>query len=250
MNDNSQDAPRFHVPDSSAGRECSECDETFSNMQKMNPDGPYACSVSLYPENCFVLRGTSSKPMEQLENSTILVQRMSVLWAQQNNVIHRIKTMLAMIPDDGAVSAMEDACEAADSAFNLARDSLTKGQISAAPDRIKTFVNIVSAASPENKPDDVPEATTARIFEIDVSDVKKAVALLTDSVPKCIDAQSKLTSAVQKATSAAMTYFEHKNLLQFKKMLIPLQEQLQTTNDAIDELRQNIKLAITMQSQE
>lgn len=74
--------------------------------------------------------------------------------------------------------------------------------------------------------------------------------MLIDIVPKCIDVQSKLTSAAQKATSAAITYFQQKNLLQFKTMLIPLQSELQSTNDAIAELRQNIKLAITMQSQE
>lgn len=82
-----------------------------------------------------------------------------------------------MISANEAVSALKDACEAADSAFNLALDSLTKGQISASTDMTKTFIDIVSAVSPENKPDDVPEATTARIFKINVSDVKKGSSL-------------------------------------------------------------------------
>lgn len=250
MNDNSQYDPQFNNLDSGSGRELSEFCETFANVQRMNPDGAYTCPVSLYPENWFVLRDTSSKPVEQLENPADLAQKMSALITRQNNIINTINTLLAVILANEAVSALKDACEAADSAFNLALDSLTKGQISASTDMIKTFIDIVSAASPENKPDDVPEATTARIFKINVSDVKKAVALLTDSVPKCIDVQSKLTSAAQKATSAAITYFEQKNLLQFKTMLIPLQSELQSTNDAIAELRQNIKLAITMQSQE
>lgn len=238
------------ILESGSGREISEARETLANVQKLNPDGGYVYPVSLYPENWFTLLDTSFTPMDLLESPAALAQRLSVLVATRNNLTTRINTMLAIIPDDETVKELKEAHTAAEAEFDASLKALTEGQISATSDMLKTFIDVVAATTSDKNPENVPEATTARIFGIEVSDVKKVVSLLTDSASKCIDAQSRLTSAAKKATSAAMAYFEQKNLQQYKKMLLPLQEQLKRTSEEIDDLRQSIHLATTTQPKE
>lgn len=238
------------ILESGSGREISEARETLANVQKLNPDGGYVYPVSLYPENWFTLLDTSFTPMDLLESPAALAQRLSVLVAERNNLTTRINTMLAIIPDDETVKELKEAHTAAKTEFDAAFKELTDGQISATTDMLKTFIDVVAATTSDKNPENVPEATTARIFGIEVSDVKKVVSLLTDSASKCIDAQSRLTSAAKKATSTAMAYFEQKNLQQYKKMLLPLQEQLKRTSEKIDDLRQSIHLATTIQPKE
>lgn len=231
---------------SGSGREISEARQTLANVEKLNPDGGYVYPVTLYPENWFTLLDTSFTPFDLLESPAALSQKLAVLVAQRNNLTTRINTLLAVIPNDKTVVDLKTAYDAAEKQFTDAFGTLTKTYTNCTVDMLKTFVEVVASSTTKTAAD-VPASTTARIFGVDVGKVSDIITKLGTSADSCMSAQSALNTAAKNATATAVAYFEKNNLLQYKQMLIPLQSQLQSTNDEIATLQQNINLASTTQ---
>lgn len=231
---------------SGAGREVAEAQEALSNVEKRNPDGGTIYPVTLYPENWFKLLDSSFTPIDLLESPAALSQKMSVLTAQQASLTTQVNTLLSVIPDDQTVSELRNAYTDAETKYKSAMDKLTETYTNVTVDMLKTFVSVLDSTS-DKKAENVPQSAVARIFGIDVGQVSELLTKLGESANDCLSAQSSLNQAAEAASTAAMTYFESKNLQQYKSMLLPLQAQLDSVKAEISQLQQQIALSTSVQ---
>lgn len=231
---------------SGAGREVAEAQEALSNVEKRNPDGGTVYPVTLYPENWFKLLDSSFTPMDLLESPAALSQKLSVLTAQQSSLTTQVNSLLSVIPDDETVKALHDAYTNAENAYKTAMNNLTQAYTKVTTDMLKTFISVLDSTS-DKKAESIPTSAVARIFGIDVGKVSDLLSKLGESAVSCLNAQSKLNAASETASTAAMTYFESKNLQQYKSMLLPLQSQLDSVKAEIAQLQQQIALSTAMQ---
>ena len=234
------------ILDSGTGREIAEARQAMTNVRKLNPDGGYVYPVTLYPENWFTLLDNSFSPMDLLESPAALSQKLSVLSAQQHSLTTRIKTILSVVPDEQAVKDLKTAADAADGKYKEALGKLTSAYSTATLDMVKTLVGMV-AATPSLDPKELSRSAVAKLFGIDVEKVTDFLTVLGTAAKDCLDAQSKLIAAAQSATAASMVYFEQKNLLQYKTMLLPLQDQLARVEEEMAELKQKMAVSVNMQ---
>lgn len=237
------------ILDSGAGREVSEAREAMSNVAKLNPDGGTVYPVTLYPENWFRLLDSSFTPIDLLESPTALSQKLSVLVAQRSKLTTQVNTLLSVIPEEETVKKLQEAYTAAETAYSSALANLTQTYTNVTVDMLKTFVNMLDSTS-DKKPESVPASAVARIFGVDVGQVSDLLSKLGDAATSCLSAQGALNTAAESASEAARTYFESKNMLQYKAMLLPLQSQLDSVKEEIAQLQQNISLSCSMQSKE
>ncbi len=231
---------------SGAGREVAEAQEALSNVEKRNPDGGTVYPVTLYPENWFKLLDNSFTPIDPLESPAALSQKLSVLTAQQSSLTTQVNSLLSVIPDDETVKALHDAYTNAENAYKTAMNNLTQAYTKVTTDMLKTFIGVLDSTS-DKKAESIPTSAVARIFGIDVGKVSDLLSKLGESAVSCLNAQSKLNAASETASTAAMTYFESKNLQQYKSMLLPLQAQLNSVKAEIAQLQQQIALSTAMQ---
>lgn len=239
------------ILDIGSGREISESRESVTNVEKLNPDGGYVYPVNLYPENWFKLLDTSFTNIDLLESPAASSQKMFVLTAQRNNITTKINTLLTLIPNEEDVKSLKSAYDESTKAYQETFDELTKVYTSATIDMVKSILDAIPDANElsKEKPSSATESITKRTFGVKADGVKGILDILGKNAQKCLDSQMKLNKAANQATDSAIAYFEKNNNLQYKQILIPLQSQLQSTNDEITELQQKIKLAATMQSQ-
>lgn len=237
------------ILDSGAGREVVEAREALSNVEKRNPDGGTVYPVTFYPENWFKLLDSSFTPIDLLESPAALSQKLSVLVAQRSSLTTQVNALLSSIPDEETVKHLQEAYTAAETAYNSALANLTQTYTNVTVDMLKTFVNMLDSTS-DKKAESVPASAVARIFGVDAGQVTELISKLGDSAASCLSAQNELNTAAQSASTAARTYFESKNMLQYKAMLLPLQSQLDSVKDKITQLQQNISLSCSMQSKE
>ena len=216
-----------------------EAQEALSNVEKRNPDGGTVYPVTLYPENWFKLLDNSFTPIDLLESPAALSQKLSVLTAQQSSLTTQVNSLLSVIPDDETVKALHDAYTNAENAYKTAMNNLTQAYTKVTTDMLKTFISVLDSTS-DKKAESIPPSAVARIFGIDVGKVSDLLSKLGESAVSCLNAQSKLNAASETASTAAMTYFESKNLQQYKSMLLPLQAQL-------DSVKAEIALSTAMQ---
>lgn len=236
------------ILDSGSGREIAEARQTLANVQKLNPDGGYVYPVTLYPEDWFTLLDNSFMPMDLLESPAALSQKLSMLVAQKDNLTTRINTFLALIPKKEDEDTLKQAADKADKEFSKALANLPTTYTNVTVDMVKTFVDLVDTIPGEEKDvTKVPQSAVARIFGIDAGGVSELVNTLSKSTNACLAAQNALVTAAHEATKAAMKYFEQKNLVQYKTMLTPLQDQLNRVEQDIAELKQQIAVSSKMQ---
>ncbi len=233
------------ILDSGTGREIAEARQALDNVRKLNPDGGYVFPVTLYPENWFTLLDNSFAPTDLLDTPAALSQKLAVLTAQRSNLTTSINTFLSIIPDEAAVANLKTAADNADKAYKAAFDALVKTYASVTIDMLKTFIGMLTA-TPGKDPKQVAPAAVMKIFNIKAEAVSALLAALGDNAGKCLDAQSRLIDAAQAATSTAMAYFEQKNLLQYKAMLLPLQDQLARVEADIARLQLTIAVSTNM----
>lgn len=235
------------ILDSGVGREIAEARSTIANVGKMNPDGGHVYPVQLYPENWFTLLNTSFTPVDLLESPAALAQQLALLVAQRSNITSNINSFLAIIPDETEVQALKEAYEKSDTAFKASLEALQKTYANTTLDMLKTLVDIMASQGLQEVTTVLP-STVMRIFGVENDKVKDLLDKLSANFKDCLTAQNDLIDKAQKATSAAMQYFEKNNKLQFKSMLSPLQQQLDNTNQDIEALKEKIRLATVLQS--
>ncbi|WP_341299608.1 hypothetical protein MHB44_13700 [Lysinibacillus sp. FSL H8-0500] len=235
------------ILDSGVGREIAEARSTISNVGKMNPDGGHVYPVQLYPENWFTLLNTSFTPVDLLESPAALAQQLAILVAQRSNITSNINSFLAIIPDEKDVQALKKAYDESEIAFKTALSALQETYANTTIDMLKTLVDVMASQGLDDVTKVLP-STAARIFGVEVTKVKDLLTALGENGKKCLVAQNNLIDKAQKATDAAMRYFEEKNKLQFKSMLSPLQQQLENTNQDIEALKEKIRLATVLQA--
>jgi hypothetical protein len=236
------------ILNSGTGREIAEARQTLDNVEKLNPDGGYVYPVTLYPEDWFTLLDTSFTPIDLLESPAALSQKLSTLVAQRTSLTTRLNMVLSVIPNEAEVKSLKDAYDKANGLYKTAFDGLVTTYTKVTVDMIKTFINVV-AASPTKNVKDIPNTVTKRIFGVDADAAGKIADKLGESAAACIQAQSTLIDAAEKATTASMEYFQKNNLLQYKTMLIPLKSQLQSINDEITLLQDKINASSAIQLQ-
>ncbi|MEC1178989.1 hypothetical protein P9B03_10885 [Metasolibacillus meyeri] len=234
------------ILDSGVGREIAEARSTIANVGKMNPDGGHVYPVQLYPENWFSLLNTSFTPVDLLESPAALAQQLAILVAQRSNITSNINSFLAIIPEEDEVKALKAAYEASDAAFKTALATLQETYVNTTVDMLKTLVDVMASQGLDDVKKVLP-STVVRIFGVEADKVEALLGKLGDSLKNCFAAQQDLIEKAQKATNAAMRYFEENNKLQFKSMLMPLQQQLENTNQDIAALKEKIGLATLLQ---
>lgn len=231
------------ILDSGSGREIAEARQTLANVQKLNPDGGYVYPVTLYPENWFDLLDTSFTPIDLLESPAALAQQLSVLLVQRSNISMTLDSFLKILPDQAILTNLKEKQKAADDALAAARTALGDTYKNITNDTLKLVVDIVGRSNEKDK----GENTLSRVPGIKPDDAGKIIGALINSANNCMVAQDNLIAAAQSATDSALEYFQQNNLLQYKKMLLPLQTQLARTENDITEVRQHIALASVMQ---
>lgn len=234
------------ILDSGAGREIAEARQTLANVQKLNPDGGYVYPVTLYPENWFNLLDTSFTPIDLLESPTALAQQLSVLMVQRSNLAMTIDSFLNILPDPAMLTDLKAKQENAEKALQEAKDAVAKVYSDITSDTLKLVVDIIGRSNDKDKSTALV-GTTSRILNIDPDKAKNIITALAGNASRCMKAQDDLISAAQNATDRALEYFQQKNLLQYKQMLLPLQTQLARTESDIADVRQQIGLSTVMQ---
>lgn len=234
------------ILDSGAGREIAEARQTLANVQKLNPDGGYVYPVTLYPENWFNLLDTSFTPIDLLESPTALAQQLSVLMVQRSNLAMTIDSFLNILPDPAMLTDLKAKQENAEKALQEAKDAVAKVYSDITSDTLKLVVDIIGRSNDKDKGTALA-GTTSRILNIDPDKAKNIITALAGNASRCMKAQDDLIAAAQNATDRALEYFQQKNLLQYKQMLLPLQTQLARTESDIADVRQQIGLSTVMQ---
>lgn len=234
------------ILDSGAGREIAEARQTLANVQKLNPDGGYVYPVTLYPENWFTLLDTSFTPIDLLESPTALAQQLSVLMVQRSNLAMTIDSFLNILPDPAMLTDLKAKQENAEKALQEAKDAVAKVYSDITSDTLKLVVDIIGRSNDKDKGTALA-GTTSRILNIDPDKAKNIITALAGNASRCMKAQDDLIAAAQNATDRALEYFQQKNLLQYKQMLLPLQTQLARTESDIADVRQQIGLSTVMQ---
>ena len=234
------------ILDSGAGREIAEARQTLANVQKLNPDGGYVYPVTLYPENWFTLLDTSFTPIDLLESPTALAQQLSVLMVQRSNLAMTIDSFLNILPDPAILTDLKAKQENAEKALQEAKDAVAKVYSDITSDTLKLVVDIIGRSNDKDKSTALA-GTTSRILNIDPDKAKNIITALAGNASRCMKAQDDLIAAAQNATDRALEYFQQKNLLQYKQMLLPLQTQLARTESDIADVRQQIGLSTVMQ---
>lgn len=234
------------ILDSGAGREIAEARQTLANVQKLNPDGGYVYPVTLYPENWFNLLDTSFTPIDLLESPTALTQQLSVLMVQRSNLAMTIDSFLNILPDPAMLTDLKAKQENAEKALQEAKDAVAKVYSDITSDTLKLVVDIIGRSNDKDKSTALA-GTTSRILNIDPDKAKNIITALAGNASRCMKAQDDLIAAAQNATDRALEYFQQKNLLQYKQMLLPLQTQLARTESDIADVRQQIGLSTVMQ---
>lgn len=234
------------ILDSGAGREIAEARQTLANVQKLNPDGGYVYPVTLYPENWFNLLDTSFTPIDLLESPTALAQQLSVLMVQRSNLAMTIDSFLNILPDPAMLTDLKAKQENAEKALQEAKDAVAKVYSNITSDTLKLIIDIIGRSNDKDKGTALA-GTTSRILNIDPDKAKNIITALAGNASRCMKAQDDLIAAAQNATDRALEYFQQKNLLQYKQMLLPLQTQLARTESDIADIRQQIGLSTVMQ---
>ncbi|HAT1571012.1 TPA: hypothetical protein I8Y10_002368 [Kluyvera cryocrescens] len=234
------------ILDSGAGREIAEARQTLANVQKLNPDGGYVYPVTLYPENWFNLLDTSFTPIDLLESTTALAQQLSVLMVQRSNLAMTIDSFLNILPDPAMLTDLKAKQENAEKALQEAKDAVAKVYSDITSDTLKLVIDIIGRSNDKDKGTALA-GTTSRILNIDPDKAKNIITALAGNASRCMKAQDDLIAAAQNATDRALEYFQQKNLLQYKQMLLPLQTQLARTESDIADIRQQIGLSTVMQ---
>lgn len=234
------------ILDSGAGREIAEARQTLANVQKLNPDGGYVYPVTLYPENWFNLLDTSFTPIDLLESPTALAQQLSVLMVQRSNLAMTIDSFLNILPDPAILTDLKAKQENAEKALQEAKDAVAKVYSDITSDTLKLVVDIIGRSNDKDKSTALV-GTTSRLLNIDPDKAKNIITALAGNASRCMKAQDDLIAAAQNATDRALEYFQQKNLLQYKQMLLPLQTQLARTESDIADVRQQIGLSTVMQ---
>lgn len=234
------------ILDSGAGREIAEARQTLANVQKLNPDGGYVYPVTLYPENWFTLLDTSFTPIDLLESPTALAQQLSVLMVQRSNLAMTIDSFLNILPDPAMLTDLKAKQENAEKALQEAKDAVAKVYSDITSDTLKLVVDIIGRSNDKDKSTALV-GTTSRLLNIDPDKAKNIITALAGNASRCMKAQDDLIAAAQNATDRALEYFQQKNLLQYKQMLLPLQTQLARTESDIADVRQQIGLSTVMQ---
>ena len=234
------------ILDSGAGREIAEARQTLANVQKLNPDGGYVYPVTLYPENWFNLLDTSFTPIDLLESPTALAQQLSVLMVQRSNLAMTIDSFLNILPDPAMLTDLKAKQENAEKALQEAKDAVAKVYSDITSDTLKLVIDIIGRSNDKDKGTALA-GTTSRILNIDPDKAKNIITALAGNASRCMKAQDDLIAAAQNATDRALEYFQQKNLLQYKQMLLPLQTQLARTESDIADVRQQIGLSTVMQ---
>lgn len=234
------------ILDSGAGREIAEARQTLANVQKLNPDGGYVYPVTLYPENWFNLLDTSFTPIDLLESPTALAQQLSVMMVQRSNLAMTIDSFLNILPDPAMLTDLKAKQENAEKALQEAKDAVAKVYSDITSDTLKLIIDIIGRSNDKDKGTALA-GTTSRILNIDPDKAKNIITALAGNASRCMKAQDDLIAAAQNATDRALEYFQQKNLLQYKQMLLPLQTQLARTESDIADIRQQIGLSTVMQ---
>ncbi|MDW3777861.1 hypothetical protein QWU01_13710 [Kluyvera cryocrescens] len=234
------------ILDSGAGREIAEARQTLANVQKLNPDGGYVYPVTLYPENWFNLLDTSFTPIDLLESPTALAQQLSVLMVQRSNLAMTIDSFLNILPDPAMLTDLKAKQENAEKALQEAKDAVAKVYSDITSDTLKLVIDVIGRSNDKDKGTALA-GTTSRILNIDPDKAKNIITALAGNASRCMKAQDDLIAAAQNATDRALEYFQQKNLLQYKQMLLPLQTQLARTESDIADIRQQIGLSTVMQ---
>lgn len=241
------------ILDSGTGRELTEARTALDNVEEMNPDGGYVYPVTLYPQDWFELLDTSFQPIDLLESPAALSQQLKVLEMQRSNITANLNQFLQVIPKNEEVNSLKSAYDACEDKYKKALADLTKNNINATMDMVKTVVDIIATKGiPKsgNLKDVVAESTVARVFGIEIGQVDKVLEKLNTSAGACIEAQNDLVTKAERAVKAGLQYFEKNNQLQLKTMLQPLQQQLDDINDQISQLKAKISLSATMNPDE
>lgn len=239
------------------GSEVQQARSNLSMVEELSPDGGYVYPVSLQPGNWFALLKSSFTGVDLLESPVALSQKLHTLQMQRRNILGQVSNLISTIPSDAEFDQIRKNYDDADAAYkNSVTDCVNKNL-----NATVTVVNSIVDMCMKDKEDQVelPEDNTIeRTLNKDKSEdksiskeeVQKLVKDIGEGAKTCFEAQVKAVEAGEKCVDAAMAWCEAKNKKQLKSLLAPLQANLESLNEEIEEVKSQIAVSRAVQNKE
>ena len=229
------------------GGELEQARSTLSMVEELNPEGGYVYPVSLYPAKWFNLLESSFTGVDLLESPAALSQSLRTLQLQRKNVLGQINRLISTIPSDEKLNNAKKAYAEANASYdenikkcvgeNLAG---SLGIASAIVDMCIDTENTDAALPDADAVERVAGKEEGKDKKIDRTQVLNMLNLIGDSAKKCCEAQSQAVTAGTECVKAAIEWTENKNKAQLRGLLIPLQSNLESLNNEIEDLKNKI----------
>lgn len=232
------------------GGEIEQARSTLDMVEELSPDGGYIYPVSLYPDNWFELLESSFTGMDLLESPAALSQKLRTLQLQRKNVLSQIGRLASTIPSDEKMKSTKEKFEKANQEYRKGVQNCTDTNLHVTKEVASAIVDLCMMDGEGNAmvPDqDAIERVTNKETKdgqkIKKSDIQAIIEKIGKNAIACSRAQTDAVAAGEECAKAAIEWCETKNQMQMKKLLLPLQSNLGSLNDEIEELKSQIQIS-------
>ncbi len=239
------------------GSEVQAARSNLSMVEELSPDGGYVYPVNLQPGNWFELLKSSFTGVDLLESPAALSQKLHTLQMQRRNILGQVNNLISTIPSDAEFDQIRKNYNDADAAYKQSVTDCVDENLNATVDVVNSIVDMCMKDEDDNvelPEDDTVERTVNKDKGDEKSISKEDVHKLVDSIGKgakaCFEAQAKAVEAGEKCVDAALEWCEAKNKRQLKSLLAPLQVNLESLNEEIEEVKSQIAISRAVQKKE
>lgn len=232
------------------GGEIEQARSTLDMVEELSPDGGYIYPVSLYPDNWFELLESSFTGMDLLESPAALSQKLRTLQLQRKNVLSQIGRLASTIPSDEKMKSTKEKFEKANQEYRKGVQNCTDTNLNVTKEVASAIVDLCMMDGEGNAmvPDqDTIERVTNKETKdgqkIKKSDIQAIIEKIGKNAIACSRAQTDAVAAGEECAKAAIEWCGTKNQMQMKKLLLPLQSNLGSLNDEIEELKSQIQIS-------
>lgn len=232
------------------GGEIEQARSTLSMVEELSPDGGYVYPVSLQPSNWFKLLKSSFTGVDLLESPAALSQKLRTLQLQRKNILGQITKLTSNIPSDEDMAEVKQKLAEANKNYKDKVEACTEAGIDGSVNIVSAIVDMCLRGEDgsQKEPD---KETVERVInkeakngkKIEREHVDKLVDKIGTSGKECMKAQSEAVAAGEACVTAAIDWCTKNNRIKLKELLTPLNENLKTLNEDIEELKMQIQIA-------
>lgn len=232
------------------GGEIEGARSAMNMVEELNPDGGYVYPVNLYPKNWFELLDSSFTGVDLLESPAALSQKMKLLEMQRSNLMMNISKLTSTIPDDDEVNELNRKYQEAEASFQKLLKECVGANLNATSDAVRGILSLCSKKG-DNKVQTPTNEEVSRLVKSDQNaseeekkkKIDSLIGKIADNARDCFDKQAAVTEAAGRGADAALRWCEAHNKQQLKGLLEPLKMQLESVNNEMSELKDQIALS-------